>query len=127
MKPRTRTMHQKPAMIALVCLAVSAQLQHQTLPSHPMQVYMSLPSGWQRGTPYLVVVAIESAEREFAPYFKKFVQARGSSPFIVAVPLVVTNGGSRYKEGPGYQYSDAVWKRIDADPWKFDDEGLQAL
>jgi dienelactone hydrolase len=112
-----------PALL-LLCVQTS---ELKTATTHPIQYYVSLPKGWKKGKSWPVVLGIESAEREFKPYFRKFVQARADRPFIVVVPLVVTNGGPRYKEGPGYSYSESVWRQIDSDPWKFDDSGLQAL
>src|SRR5579871_3155651 len=112
-----------PMMLALVLQGN----QLKTASHHSIQYYLSLPEGWRRDRKWPVVIGIESAEREFSPYFGALVKARGHKPFIIAVPLVVTNGGSRYRQGPGYRYSPSVWNQIDADPWKFDDDGMQAI
>jgi len=77
-----------------------------------MQYYFSLPNAWSVGNRWPVVVAVESARRDFRANANDFVKARGSLPFIVVAPLVVTNGGTSGKTSPPYPYSDAVWNEI---------------
>src|SRR5689334_24510927 len=89
--------------------------QLKTASSHPIQYYLSLPEGWVAGKKYPVVVVIESANREFLEATTAFAQARRQQPFIIVTPLVVTNGGTRYREVPTYHYSDQVWARIQSD------------
>lgn len=102
--------------------------QLKTASSHPIQYYLSLPEGWVAGRKYPVVVVIESANREFLEAATAFAQARGKQPFILITPLVVTNGGTRYREVPTYHYSDQVWTRIQNDgEFNFDMAGITAI
>jgi predicted esterase len=102
--------------------------QLKTASSHPIQYYLSLPEGWVAGRKYPVVVVIESSNREFLEATNAFAQARGKQPFILITPLVVTNGGTRYREVPSYRYSDQVWTRIQNDgEFNFDMAGITAI
>lgn len=101
--------------------------QLKTASNHPIQYYLSLPEGWVAGRKWPVVVVIDSAEREFLQAATAFAQARGSRPFILVTPLVVTNGGTRYRSVPTYHYSDPVWERIDSGPFQFDSDGITAI
>jgi len=102
--------------------------QLKTASSHPMQYYLSLPEGWVAGRKYPVVVVIESADREFLEATTAFAQARGKQPFIIITPLVVTNGGTRYREVPSYHYSDQVWTKVQNDgDFNFDMAGITAI
>lgn len=103
-------------------------LQLKTASKHPMRYYLSLPTNWSKDRTWPVVVAIESADRDFRGNAEAFIRARGRRPFIVLVPEVVTNGGPLSKEAPGYSYSLADWSRVDRDGgWKFDEDGLAAV
>src|ERR1051326_3071415 len=100
----------------------------KTASSHPIQYYLSLPNGWTATKKWPVVVVIESADREFLQAATAFANARGSRPFIIVTPLVVTNGGAGFRSVPTYHYSNAVWDRIQsAGPFKFDMDGLNAI
>jgi hypothetical protein len=101
--------------------------QLKTASSHPIQYYLSLPEGWVAGKKWPVVVVIDSAERDFLQAATAFAQASGSRSFILVTPLVVTNGGTRYRSVPAYHYSDPVWARIDSGPFQFDSEGITAI
>lgn len=127
-----RVIQARGLLILMLLLSVAYaqkpdELVRRKAAHHPMEYYLSLPKGWRPGGSYSVVVAIESADREFKPYAEAFVKARKSGPMIVVVPLVVTNGGPRYKEAAAYHYSPSTWSGIDQDPWKFDEEGLLAV
>jgi dienelactone hydrolase len=102
--------------------------QLKTASTHPIQYYVSLPEGWTAEKKWPVVVVIESADREFLDAANSFAKARQQRPFILVTPLVVTNGGSGYRNVPTYRYSDEVWNRIQSSgPFKFDSEGLVAI
>lgn len=101
--------------------------QLKTASTHPIQYYLSLPQNWVAGKKWPVVVVIDSAEREFLQAATAFADARGSRPFILVTPLVVTNGGTRYSSVPTYHYSDPVWERIQSGPFKFDSDGITAI
>ena len=111
------------AMIASGADGVSLQ----TAAGHPMQYYLSLPKGWSVGKEWPVVMAIESANRQFEAAAELYTKARGDLPFILAVPLVVTNGGPRYRQVPAYRYSEAVWTEIERDTCRFDFDGMTAV
>ena len=74
--------------------------QLKTASTHPIQYYLSLPEGWTNTKKWPVVVVIDSAERDFLQAATAFAQARGSRPFILVTPLVVTNGGAGFRSGP---------------------------
>ena len=120
-------------LLALSCISAapvhaSEAPQLKTASSHPIQYYLSLPEGWTKAKKWPVVVVIESAERDFFQAATVFAQARGRAPFILVTPLVVTNGGSGYRNVPSYHYSDAVWATIqNAGPFNFDMGGITAI
>jgi dienelactone hydrolase len=99
----------------------------KTASYHPMQYFVSLPDGWEKGRSWPVAVVIESANRDLEANAGLFVKARRKLPFIIVAPLVVTNGGPNVRDVPTYHYSAAVWDRIQKDPWKFDSEGIAAV
>lgn len=105
-----------------------AEPQLKTASTHPIQYYISLPAGWTAAKKWPIVVVIESADREFQQAATVFAQARGSRPFILITPLVVTNGGAGYRTVPTYRYSDAAWDRIQHDgAFNFDRDGITAI
>ncbi len=102
--------------------------QLKTASSHPIQYYLSLPEGWTTARKWPVVVVIESAERDFVQAATVFARGRGRAPFILVTPLVVTNGGSGYRNVPSYHYSDDVWTTIqNSGPFNFDMAGITAI
>jgi poly(3-hydroxybutyrate) depolymerase len=110
----------------LVGAACTQELKTAT--GHAMQYYLSLPDGWSGGKKWPVVVAIESADRDFQGNAAVFARARGSRPFIVVAPMVVTGGGAGFRNVPTYQYTDVAWKEIDrAGPFVFDEAGIAAV
>lgn len=121
------------AVVALLCAAVCCaqdevtRLQLRTASSHPIEYYLSLPQDWTPARKWPVVVVIESANKEFEATARIFVQARRNKPFILVVPLVTTNGGTRYREATTYHYSEATWKQIADGRCRFDQEGIAAV
>src|SRR6185369_88112 len=102
--------------------------QLKTGSTHPIQYYLSLPEGWTNTKKWPVVVVIDSAERDFSQAATAFAQARGSRPFILVTPLVVTNGGAGFRSVPTYHYANEVWDRIqNSGQFKFDLDGLNAI
>jgi len=100
----------------------------KTASNHPMQYYLSLPRGWSAKKTWPVVVVIESANREFKTLAESYANARADRPFILITPMVTTNGGPRYREAPGYRYTDAVWTEIERiGRCTFDMDGLAAI
>src|SRR5689334_5191034 len=102
--------------------------QLKTASTHPIQYYLSLPEGWTNTKKWPVVVVIDSAQREFLQAATAFAQARGTRPFILVTPLVVTNGGAGFRSVPTYHYSNETWDRIqNSGQFKFDMDGLNAI
>lgn len=117
------------AILAALCIhAYADDLVLKTATNHPMQYYLSLPQGWTAQKKWPVVVVIDSANREFEAPARLFMQARGSMPFVIVVPMVISNGGARYRQGPGYKYSDAAWAQIEqANGCRVDQDGITAV
>jgi len=110
-----------------VATGQSPKIELRSASGHPMRYYLSLPKGWQAGKTWPVVVAIESANRDFKANAEAFVKARGDMPFILIIPEVITNGGPHYREASGYSYSESDWEIVANDgPWKFDEDGVGA-
>ena len=121
-------------VMAALCVSASfvderaGQPQLKTASSHPIQYYLSLPDGWTAGKKWPVVVIIESAERNFQNAAAVFARSSHRGPFILVTPMVVTNGGSGYRNVPSYRYSDAVWGRIqNSGDFTFDMDGITAI
>jgi len=109
-------------------IRVTAPPVLKTASSHPIQYYLSLPDGWVAGKKWPVVIVIESADRDFLQAATAFAQVRQHHPFIVVTPLVVTNGGSGYRNVPSYHYSDEVWNKIqNSGEFNFDIDGITAI
>src|SRR5437667_7705674 len=110
-----------PRVVAIfLCMLLSHLATCQTIEkkiasTHPMHYCLSLPNGWKAGRQWPVVVAIEDADRDFKRNADVFVKARGDMPFILVIPEVITNGGSRYREATGYSYKPADWDRVAKD------------
>jgi dienelactone hydrolase len=95
---------------------------------HPMKYHLSLPQGWTGAKTWPVAVIISDASRDFEGNIAAFVKARGTLPYILVAPHVVTNGGANYKLADSYRYSDADWKKVaEAGDWRFDEEGIAAV
>ncbi len=115
------------AGLALAPALLFAQ-ELKTAGGHSIQYYVSLPQGWTAAKKWPVVVIIESANRQFQETAEIYARARQNRPFILVTPLVVTNGGPRYREAPGYRYSEAVWAEIEqTGPCEFDVAGIAAV
>jgi len=113
---------------ALCLIAIARAQELKTASSHPMQYYLSLPDGWNAGKKWPVVVAIESANRDFQGNAAEFARARGKMPVIIVTPMVVTGGGAGFRSVPAYKYADAVWNEIDrVGAFHFDDTGIAAV
>ena len=121
----------------LVCLALPALAAEapapelRTAPGHPMRYWVARPPGWAAGRRYPVLVAVTDAAKQWEQTLRDYARARdaGSSPFLVVVPLAVTNGPgdvSRIREA--YPYDAATWERVAREGrCRFDLDGLQAV
>lgn len=100
----------------------------KTATTHPMKYHLALPEGWARGRTWPVAVIVPDATRDFEGNLAAFEKARGSLPFILVAPHVVTSGGANYRLADSYRYSEADWKKVAADgEFRFDDEGIAAV
>src|SRR4051794_6371773 len=99
----------------------------RTASGHSIQYYVSLPKGWTTNTKWPVLIVVEAADRQFKENLAVFEKARKDAPFILAAPLVTTNGGANYREAGTYHYSDATWSEIEKDRCKFDMDGIAAV
>lgn len=112
--------------IVLLTAAVGAELK--TASTHAMRYYVSLPSNWSAAKAWPVVFIIDSADREFDATAKLFETARGARPFILVTPMVISNGGPRYRSAPAYRYSEVAWAAAEkAGSCRFDTDGLAAV
>ena len=108
---------------AMAPMAPTVQRKQAT--GHPMQYYLSLPKGWRMDRQWPVVVAAEAAEKEFRVNAERFAAARDALPFIIVVPISVTNGSAGLRDPAIYPYTPAVWDIVDRDGiCKFDLDGL---
>jgi poly(3-hydroxybutyrate) depolymerase len=112
--------------IAFAILGSCGAAELRTAAGHEMQYYVSLPKGWTATRKWPVVVVIEAAERDFLKTLGAFEAAREDMPFILAAPLVTTDGGANYRQADTYHYSETVWSHIERDRCKFDLEGIGA-
>ena len=115
------------AILSVLVASCDSAQQLKTASGHPIQYYLSLPDGWSASRKWPVVIVIESANRDFQATAEVFAKARQKMPFILATPLVVTNGGANYRGVPTYRYSDDVWNEIQRDTCRFDMDGLAAV
>ena len=102
----------------------------RTASTHPMQYYVSLPSGWSRARSWPVVVAIPGSDRNWLAHANAFAAMRDARgyPFIVITPVVLTIGGRDLRHSPEYAYAAAVWDHVDREGrCPFDMDGLRAV
>jgi hypothetical protein len=106
----------------------SPSVEHRTAAGHPMQYLVSRPAGWTADRRWPLVVIVESAERAFGKTMQAFVAARGSQPFILVTPYVLTAGGTAQQHRPEFPYDSAAWTRAARDgSCGFDEQGLSAV
>ncbi len=78
-----------------------------------MMYYMSLPAGWSSNKSWPVVFVLEAAEKQFEANMKRFVEARGTMPFILVAPINTNNGNQGRKDPQLFPYSMETWDFID--------------
>lgn len=117
------------AAVPFLCLEAAAQEPaFETASNHPMQYYLSIPKGWNSDETWPIVIVLEGGNKNFLKMARTFVEARGDLPFIIASPVILTNGGADLRLLPEYHYPAAVWDEIDrSGKCKFDFEGLAAI
>jgi hypothetical protein len=93
-----------------------------------MRYHLSLPAGWSAKREWPVIVVIPDAAREFAENLHAFASARGTRPYILVAPEVLTCGGARTRTPDRYSYSRGVWDSLQGrDDFAFDDAGVGAV
>lgn len=96
--------------------------------AHSIQYYISLPEGWNKKQQWPIVISAEAADKKFKANAVRFAEARKDLPFIIVVPIIVTNGNYGIKDHKIYPYSNDVWDEIDKKGacW-FDETGILAI
>lgn len=116
-----------PILLLPALVAHPAITAHQAK-GHPMRYHLALPEGWKAGQAWPVVVVIPDAHRDFEANLRRFVAARGSKPYLLVAPEVVTCGGTSGKVSPPHTYTAAEWAAVKAaGDFDFDDAGLAAV
>ena len=126
----TRREWQRPPAEQTSSLPVLNAPVLRTASTHPMQYYVSLPSGWSRARAWPVVVAISGSDRNWLAHANAFAALRDARhyPFIVITPVVLTIGGRDLRHSPEYSYAPAVWDRVEREGrCPFDLDGLRAV
>ena len=126
-------------LVALVLVAAtsslsaqrsSAPIERRTTALHPMRYLVSRPLGWKVGESYPVVVAITDGDREFEKAVRAFMAARGTRPWVIVVPEVLTAGPewSRSSQRTRFDYDRFALRRIrNGTACGFDAAGMTAL
>jgi hypothetical protein len=100
----------------------------RTAATHPMRYWVSRPHGWSARRRWPVVLVIPGAEREFLAETREFAAARGTRPFLVVIPLVLSAGGTAQDHRPEFDYPETAWARAARDGnCAFDRDGLDAV
>ena len=133
MKPTSRRF-----LLWTACLAVRQLTAQQPDPSrviversatsHPIHYFVSLPQGWNGQRTWPVIVVIPDAEREFRKTAAAFAAARGSTPFVIVVPMILGGGGTAQQHKDVFDYPDSTWSVADRVGFcDFDEAGLTAV
>lgn len=100
----------------------------RTATAHPIHYFVSLPPGWNALRSWPVIVVIPDAEREFRKTAETFAAARGSTPFVIVVPMILGGGGTAQQHKTEFDYPDSVWGIADrVGSCDFDEAGLTAV
>jgi dienelactone hydrolase len=96
--------------------------------THAMRYHLALPSGWSADRRWPVLVVIPDAARDFGANLERFVRARGTRPYILVAPEVLSCGGRRSRTPDRYSYTRAEWDSLQGgDDFAFEDAGLAAV
>src|SRR6059058_2279494 len=103
-------------------------ITERTAMAHPIHYFVSLPPGWNPQRTWAVIVVIPDADREFRKTAATFAAARGSTPFVIVVPMILGGGGTAQQHKNSFDYSDSVWSIADKVGFcSFDEAGLTAV
>src|SRR5437762_6143981 len=125
-------------LLLITCIAAARATAQQPGPPpgiieraatvHPMHYFISLPPGWNAQRTWPVLVVIPDAEREFRKTAESFAAARGSTPFVIVVPMVLGGGGTAQQHKSNFDYPDSVWRVADRVGYcDFDEDGMTAV
>src|SRR5207237_8874247 len=106
-------------LLSITCLAAARLTAQQPASSqaiieraataHPIHYFVSLPPGWNPQRTWPVIVVIPDADREFRKTAATFAAARGPTPFVIVVPMILAGGGTEQQHKNSFHYSDSVW------------------
>jgi len=104
------------------------RVEKRTAAAHPMQYFASPPDHWNADREWPVLVVITDAYRAFEETTKVFARARGTAPFVIVTPLVLSGGGTAQQHMNDFDYDQAAWDRAAKDGnCAFDTAGLTAV
>lgn len=115
-------------VIALKAYAADPELRTAT--RHPIQYYLSVPSWPKPETGWWLVIGAEGSGKAWLDNARRYAIVRDQNkyPFIIATPLILTNGGTDLRHYPKYSYASSVWDRVDREGnCNFDLSGLDAI
>lgn len=117
-----------PNVAAAQAAGARATVTEQKVSGSPMHYFVSPPDGWTRDREWPVVVVVTDAYREFQAAAQAFADARGSRPFIIVVPLVLSGGASAQAHMTEFDYTAADWAAAAREGnCKFDEDGMTAV
>ena len=104
------------------------KLQLKTANGHPMMYYVSLPKQWKATSSWPVVFILEAADKEFRKNAERFVEARGSAPFILVAPVNTNNGNMGRRDPAVFPYSKETWDYINkVGDCQFNADGIRQI
>jgi dienelactone hydrolase len=119
------------SVAALPSAAISADLTATSVhraSTHLMRYHLALPAGWKADRSWPVLVVIPDAARDFEANLARFVHARGSRPYILVAPEVLSSGGARSRTADHFSYTPAEWDSLQhGDDFAFEDAGFLAV
>ena len=115
-------------LAAALAAATPGAIETRQASTHPIRYHLSLPEGWSAKHEWPVLVVVPDAGRQFAANLQAFVTARGTRPYILVAPEVLTCGGAGSRTLEHYTYAKAVWDSLQGhDDFAFDDAGVAAV
>jgi dienelactone hydrolase len=103
-------------------------VSERTAATHPIHYFVSLPPGWNANRTWPLIVVIPDAEREFRKTADAFASPRGSTPFVIVVPMILGGGGTAQQHKANFDYAESTWSVADRVGYcEFDEAGLTAV
>ncbi len=100
----------------------------RTATAHPIHYFVSLPTGWNANRAWPLLVVIPDADREFRKTADAFAAARGATPFVIVVPMILGGGGTAQQHKAEFDYPESTWSVADRVGYcQFDEDGLTAV